>query len=107
MLVASPISFHGTGLGDFKADAISILGPLLGKDRVRSFIRDGERKIKAVEAKIRKEAEAGARKAIPDIRAEVEDAAKKAVKPIVTVAIAVSAVGIILGGVALWRTRKR
>ncbi len=92
MLTASP-------LGGFREDAVSILGPLLGTDRVISFINSLERDVRI-------QAEAGARNAIPDITAEVRAAAEATIKPLVVSAIVVGALGGLLGAVAIWRSRK-
>lgn len=87
-------------LGGFQEDAVSILGPILGKDRVLSFIN-------SMRADVRAEAEKGARAAIPDITSEVERAAKNATKPYVIAAISAGVFGAILGGIAYYRVRKR
>jgi len=96
MIVTTPQPFgRHPGLGDFTSDIVSTLGPLVGEAKVRTFMR-------GLETKIRTEAEAGARKAIPDITAEVKVAAKSAVKPIVTAALVAGAAGAVLGGIAIW-----
>lgn len=92
MLIAGP-----TGFGGFREDVVSVLGPILGTSRVNSFIASLEREI-------RSQAEAGARQAIPDIKAEVEVTARETVRPYVIGAIAVGALGGVLGGWALWRS---
>lgn len=89
-----------TPLGGFQEDAVSILGPVLGKDRVLSFVN-------SMRADVRAEAEKGARAAIPDITAEVERTAARKVTPLVSVAIGTAALGLVLGGIAYYRTRKR
>ncbi len=98
MLVMSPAPL--AGLGDFTSDVVSTLGPFIGESRVRSFVT-------SLENKIRSEAEAGARQAIPDITTEVENTAKQAVMPYVIGAMIVGAIGGVLGGLALWRTRRK
>lgn len=89
-----------TPFGGFREDAVNMLSSILGKDRVLSFIN-------GLETEIRTQAEAGARQAIPDIEAEVRRTAKSAVTPLVVTAIAVGALGGVLGTWALLRTRKR
>lgn len=88
-----------SSLGGFREDVVSVLGPVVGTNRVIDFINGLEREIRV-------QAEAGARNAIPDITAEVKSTAETAVKPLVVSAIVVGALGGILGAVALWRTRK-
>lgn len=94
MLVAGPIG----GLGGFREDVVGTLGPFLGTARVNSFIT-------SLQAEIRREAEVGARQAIPDIKLEVEQTARAAVRPFVIVAVVLGAVGAVVGGFALWRSR--
>lgn len=81
-----------THLHGFTEDVTNTLGPVLGKERVLSFVR-------SLETKIRTEAEAGARKAIPDIRTEVAYTARKSVTPIVAVS---AVVGLVAGVGAAW-----
>jgi hypothetical protein len=88
-----------TPFGGFQEDAVSILGPILGKDRVLSFVS-------SMRADVRREAEAGARKAIPDITSEVERTAARKVTPLVGAAIGAGLLGAALGGIAYYRTRK-
>jgi hypothetical protein len=87
-------------LGGFREDLVSVLGPILGTSKVNSFIN-------SLEAEIRKQAEAGARQAIPDIRLQVREEATSAVKPLAIAAIAAGGLGLIVGIVAIWRTRGR
>lgn len=94
MLVAS------AQFGGFREDLVSVLGPILGTSKVNSFLT-------SLEAEIRKQAEAGARAAIPDIEARVRAEARSAVQPLVIASIAVSGLALVVGGVALWRGRRR
>lgn len=92
MLVAS---FAG-----FREDFIGTLGPFIGTAKA-TRIAD------SAEAHIRTEAEAGARKAIPDIELAVEQRARHAVRPYVVAAIVMGAAALGVGGLALWKARRR
>lgn len=92
MLVAS--------LEGFREDFIGTLGPFIGTSKATKIVNSAE-------AHIRAEAEAGARKAIPDIEIAVAHRARDAVKPYVIAAVAMSAVALGVGGFALWKARKR
>ncbi len=109
MLVAEPIG----GFGGFREDVVGALGPFLGTTRVNTFINSLEAEIRRqAEAgarqaipRIRTEAEAGARQAIPDITLAVEQKARDTVRPFVITAIALGVLGAVVGGFALWRSR--
>jgi hypothetical protein len=107
MLVASLVGFGG-----FREDVVGTLGPILGTTRVTTFIDSLETEIRrqakagaeAAIPRIRAEAESGAREAIPDITLQVQHQAREAVKPLVFSAIAAGALGLAVGGWALWRS---
>ncbi len=99
MLIASFGAPGAPPLGGFREDVIATLGPFVGTTQVQKFFT-------SLESEIRKQAEIGARRAIPDITAEVESTARTTLAPIVTGAIAVGALGFIMGGIALYFATK-
>lgn len=58
-------------------------------------------------AKIRAQVKAEVLAQIPTIRQQVREEATSAVKPWVIAAISAGALGVVLGGVALWRRKRR
>jgi glycerol dehydrogenase-like iron-containing ADH family enzyme len=89
MLIASPI-----GLGDFVSDLTKLVSSIPGGKAITSAATSAAND---VVARIRTEAEAGAKNAIPMIKAEVE----KTVKPWVLAAIVAGGLGFAMGGTAL------
>lgn len=90
----------GAQLGDARSDIVSALAVFMGKSKAESWMR-------SLETLIQTKARQGAEAAIPKIRAEVESSARKIVTPMIVTAGAIGAVGVLLGGFALYKSRKK
>jgi hypothetical protein len=90
----------GAQLGDARSDIVSALAVFMGKSKAEAWMR-------SLESVIKTKAQQGAEAAIPKIRAEVESSARKIVTPMIVTAGAIGAVGVLLGGFALYKSRKR
>jgi hypothetical protein len=90
MMIAS----HVGELGDFVSDLKKFISSVPGGQAITSAATSAAND---VVARIRTEAEAGAKNAIPMIKAEVE----KTVKPWVIAAIAAGGLGFLMGGTGL------
>lgn len=103
------------GFGDARSDIVSALSIVLGRDKAEAMMRD-------FETLIRVQAEAGAKAAIPTIRAEVikavtgqepkiraevEKAARGAVAPLLIGATIVGGLGALFGIAALIKMKRR
>jgi hypothetical protein len=87
----------GPGLGDIQSDLKNLFAILPGSTGTTA-----QAKFNELIAFIRSQAEAGALQAVPRIKAEV----KSTVTPYVVVALGLSGLALLLGGVALARSRK-
>jgi hypothetical protein len=87
-------------LGDARSDIVNALAVIMGQTKAEKFFADFE---KLVEQR----AKAGAEAAIPGIRVQVREEARKTIKPWMIGAFGGVAVASGLGLVALARSRKR
>lgn len=91
---------HLGELGDARADFINTVGALIGKDKAASMFD-------AAMAKIRSEAEAGARKGVNAEIPKIESKVKTVVTPMIVGALAASGLAATLGVVAIAVARKK
>jgi len=93
----------GDGLGDFRADLISVLSIPLGHDRAVATVAEFEA---SVRAKAQEGTNAAIDAKIPVIRATVQAQASKIVTPLFWGAIAAGSLGALLGLVAAVKAKK-
>jgi len=86
----------GAGLGDARADLVSVLATFMGEAKAEAWVR-------SLETLIKSKAEQGAKAAIPTIKTEV----KKTVQPLIIAALAAGGLGLLFGVIALRRSRRR
>jgi hypothetical protein len=87
-------------LGSFKDDAVNMLSAVIGHDRAVTLVASAENYIKQA-------AEAGARAAIPDIRAQAGAGSVATVRPYLIGAFVLAGAGVLIGVLAYRRAGRR